>query len=135
MRGRDLVMWSEDQWEALKKITWKGDIRQTNRQTHKPTNKHTSQLLDPEGRVGEKQVLRGTFGEIWRIQIQIYPQTSIEPRYGAFSLTNKVSAHRLGLLVQLSWRVAPPFPILYFGPNILIITKKLHISWKSMESG
>ena len=26
MRGRDLVMWSEGQWEASKKITWKGDI-------------------------------------------------------------------------------------------------------------
>ena len=51
---------------------------------------------------GKKQVLRGTFGEIWRIQIQIYPQTSIEPRYGGFYLTNEVSAHGLGLLVQLS---------------------------------
>ena len=51
---------------------------------------------------GKKQVLRGTFWEIWRIQIQIYPQTSIEPRYGAFYLTNEVSAHGLGLLVQLS---------------------------------
>ena len=51
---------------------------------------------------GKKQVLRGTFGEIWRIQIQIYPQTSIEPRYGAFYLTNEVSVHGLGLLVQLS---------------------------------
>ena len=50
----------------------------------------------------KKQVLRGTFEEIWRIQIQIYPQTSIEPKYGAFYLTNKVSAHGLGLLVQLS---------------------------------
>ena len=48
------------------------------------------------------QVLGGTFGEIWRIQIQIYPQASIEPRYGAFYLTNKVSVHELGLLVQLS---------------------------------
>ena len=51
---------------------------------------------------GKKQVLRGAFGEIWHIQIQIYPQTSIEPKYGAFYLTHKVSAHRLGLLVQLS---------------------------------
>ena len=57
---------------------------------------------------GKKHVLRDTFGEIWHIQIQIYPQTPIEPRYGAFYLTNKVSAHGLGLLVQLSWRVAPP---------------------------
>ena len=51
---------------------------------------------------GKKQVLRGTFGEIWRIQIQIGSQTSIEPKYGAFNLTNEVSAHGLGLLVQLS---------------------------------
>ena len=58
---------------------------------------------------GKKQVLRDAFGEIWRIQNQIYPQTSIEPRYGAFSLTNKVSAHGLELLVQLSLRVAPPW--------------------------
>ena len=54
-----------------------------------------------------KQVLRGTFGEIWRIQIQIYPKTYVELKYGAFYLNNEVSAHRLGLVVQLSWRVAP----------------------------
>ena len=51
---------------------------------------------------GKKQVLRGTFGEIWRIQIHMYPQTSSEPKYGAFNLKNKVSADRLGLVVQLS---------------------------------
>ena len=60
---------------------------------------------------GKEQVLKGTFGEIWRIQIQIYPQTSIEPRYGVFYLTNEVSEHGLGLLVQLSQRVAPPFKV------------------------
>ena len=26
MRGKDLIMWSEGQWEALKKITWNGGI-------------------------------------------------------------------------------------------------------------
>ena len=51
---------------------------------------------------GKKQVLRGTFGEIWRIQIQLYHQTSIQPKYGAFYLTNEVSAHGFVLLVQLS---------------------------------
>ena len=51
---------------------------------------------------GKLQVLRDNFGEIWRIQIQIYPQTSIEPKYGEFYLNNKVSAHGLALLVQLS---------------------------------
>ena len=39
----------------------------------------------------------------------MYPQTSIGPKYCAFYMKkNKVSAHGLGLLVQLSWRVAPP---------------------------
>ena len=51
---------------------------------------------------GKQQVLRSTFWEIWRIQIPIYPQTSIEAKYGAFYLTNKVSAHGLVVLVQLS---------------------------------
>ena len=49
---------------------------------------------------GKTEVIRETFGEIWRIQIQMYPQTSIEPRYGAYNLKNKVSANGLGLLVQ-----------------------------------
>ena len=49
-----------------------------------------------------KQVLRGTFGEIWRTQIQIYPKTYVELKYGAFYLNNKVSVHRLWLVVQLS---------------------------------
>ena len=50
----------------------------------------------------KKQVLRGTFGEIWRIQIQIYHQTTIEPKDGAFYLKDEVSVHGLVLLVQLS---------------------------------
>ena len=50
----------------------------------------------------KKQVLRGTFWEIWRIQIQIYPKTDVELKYGAYNLKNGVSAHRLGLVVQLS---------------------------------
>ena len=57
---------------------------------------------------GRKQVLRGTFKAIWRIHTQMYPQTSIEPKYGEFYLKNKVSAHGLVLLVQLNQRVAPP---------------------------
>ena len=56
----------------------------------------------------KKQVLRGTFGEICHKQIQIYTKTYIELKYGACYLNNEVSAHRLGLVVQLSWRVAPP---------------------------
>ena len=57
----------------------------------------------------KKHVLRGTFLTNWRIQIQIYPQTPTEPKYGAFYFNNKVSAHGLVLLVQLSWRVASYF--------------------------
>ena len=51
---------------------------------------------------GKIQVLRDNFGEIWRVRIQMYPQTSIEPKYGEFYLKNEVSAHGLVLLVQLS---------------------------------
>ena len=40
------------------------------------------------------QVIKGTFWEIWHIQIQISPQTSIEPKYCAFYLKN--------LLIQLT---------------------------------
>ena len=58
----------------------------------------------------KNQVVRGTFEEIWRIQIQMYPKTYVELRYGACNLKNEFSAHRLGLVVQLSWRVAPHLP-------------------------
>ena len=48
---------------------------------------------------GKKHLFRGTFGKIWRIQIQMFPQTSFEPIYGAFTLKNKIIAHVLGLIV------------------------------------
>ena len=57
----------------------------------------------------KKHVLRDAFGEIRHIQIQMYPQNSVEPKYGEFNWKkNKVSAHGLGLVVQLNWRVTPP---------------------------
>ena len=67
--------------------------------------------LDPllSNYFGKKQVVRGTFGASWRIQNQVYPQTSFEPKYGAFYLKNKISAHGLVLLFRMSWRVAPPY--------------------------
>ena len=49
-----------------------------------------------------KQLLKGTFWKIRLIQIQIYPQTSIEPKYGAFYLNKEVRVHGLVLLVKLS---------------------------------
>ena len=51
---------------------------------------------------GKEQLLRDNFGEIWRIQIQMNLQTSFEQIYGAFNLKNKVSAHGLWLVVQVS---------------------------------
>ena len=48
-----------------------------------------------------KQVLRGNLRKILRIQIQLYPQTSFEPKYESFNLKNKVTAHGLGLVFQL----------------------------------
>ena len=50
----------------------------------------------------KNQVLRGTFEEIWRIQIQMHPKTYAELKYGACNLKKEVSAHRLGLVIQLS---------------------------------
>ena len=44
MRGRDLVMWSEGQWEASKKTAWEGD-----KHTNKHTDKRTSRLLERIG--------------------------------------------------------------------------------------
>ena len=45
----------------------------------------------------KEKVLGGAF---WKVEI--YPQTSIEPKYGEFYLKNEVSSHGLVLLVQLS---------------------------------
>ena len=36
----------------------------------------------------KKKVLRGTFGEIWRIHIQFYPKPYVELKYGACILKN-----------------------------------------------
>ena len=66
--------------------------------------------------LGCKTYLRGNFWEIQGIQIQIYPQNSIEPKYGAFYLKNKVSVPLQSLLVQLSLRVTPPIRYL---PSLL----------------
>ena len=46
---------------------------------------------------GKKQVHRGTFGAIWCIKTQMYPQNSFESKYGAFYLKKKISAHGLVL--------------------------------------
>ena len=42
---------------------------------------------------GKKKLLRGTFGEILLIQIQLFPQTSFEAKLGSFNFKNEVSAH------------------------------------------
>ena len=55
-----------------------------------------------------KQALEGTFWKIRLIQIQIKPQTPIEPNYAVFYLKSQVRVHKLVLLVQLSLRVASP---------------------------
>ena len=45
---------------------------------------------------------KSTFWNIWRKQVQMYPQTSIEPKHGVFNLNKEVKVHGLVLLVQLS---------------------------------
>ena len=38
---------------------------------------------------GKKKLgLKGTFGEIWHIQIQLFPQTSFEAKFGSSNLKN-----------------------------------------------
>ena len=49
----------------------------------------------------EKGTIRQLYKLIWHIQTKVYLQSSIEPKYGAFCLNNKVSAHRLG------WKYRP----------------------------
>ena len=49
-----------------------------------------------------KKVLEGIFWEICCIQIEIYTQTSIEPKYGAFYFNYKVRVHTLGLKFFIS---------------------------------
>ena len=96
-----------------------------------------------------KKVLRGTFWKIRRLQIQICPQTSIEPKYGAFYMKDEVSAHGLVLLVQMRWRVAPPWvfhpqlgdlilPIGEIIPNLgyslLVVYKESHLIYINVIS-
>ena len=50
----------------------------------------------------KNQVLKGTFWEIRRIQIQISPQTPTKSKYVEFYFNNKGAIHWLVLLVQLS---------------------------------
>ena len=56
--------------------------------------------IDINKNLDQKELI-GSFWEIWRIQIQIFPQTSIKPKYGAFYLNNKVSVHGYILVVRL----------------------------------
>ena len=63
----------------------------------------------------KKQVLRGTFGEIWHIKIQGHTNPNANPNaqiriQNMLHLTWKTkSVQGLGIVVQLSWwRVAPP---------------------------
>ena len=49
-----------------------------------------------------KNVLNCTFWKIRRIPNQIYPQTPVEPKYGAFYLNNEGRLHSIFLLAQLS---------------------------------
>ena len=49
---------------------------------------------------------------------KMYLKTSIEPKYGAFNLNNKVTMHGLVLLVQLSLKVAWHHTVLFL--NIII---------------
>ena len=89
-----------------------------------------------------KIVLRSTFWKIRRIQLQKYPQTHSEPKYGAYYMNNKVRVHGLVLLVQLNWRAASPFqkkchgfpkPSLLSHRNQQVTSPSLEVRWSSLK--
>ena len=41
----------------------------------------------------DQKVLQSTFSKLHRFHIKIYPQTTIEPKYGAHNSDNKISVH------------------------------------------
>ena len=51
MRGLKLIMWSEGQWEASKKIPWEGDT-----QTHRHTDIATTRPNQPSGPIRWKLI-------------------------------------------------------------------------------
>ena len=60
MKGLELIMWSQGQWEASKKTSPDGADRQTDKQTHRQTHGHGDSMTESAqcGRFSEN--LRGT---------------------------------------------------------------------------
>ena len=79
-------------------------LRKTLKKTVHPKGPHCCEALKlmHSNYFCTTEFIRGTFWQMWCIQIQIYTQNSIEPKYGAFDLKNKVSVPLQSLLVQLS---------------------------------
>ena len=57
----------------------------------------------------QSKYLEVLLGKSGAYKSKFYPKPYVELKYGACILKNKVSAHSLGLLVQLTIRVAPPY--------------------------
>ena len=64
MRGRDLVMLSEGQWEASKKIAWKGDKHQTSN-AHRDSMIKSAQWADSMKIVGYVFFSSHSFNKEW----------------------------------------------------------------------
>ena len=84
---------------------------QTHMQTNTQTDRHINTISRPGVGAWQSEKYwyqKVTFWKILQIQIEVYPKTSIEPKYGTFYLNNEVKVHGIVLLVQLSWRVTSP---------------------------
>ena len=72
-----------------------------------------------------KKKKTSTYRYFWRklahTTANVKHQTSFEPKYGGFNLKHKVSAHGLGLVVQLSQRGSFPFEFLLFFSTFLLL--------------
>ena len=58
--------------------------------------------------LGKKQVLRGTFGAICRIQTQMYPQNTFESKYGAFLLEEQTQCSWTSFTIPTELKSSSP---------------------------
>ena len=63
-----------------------------------------------------KKVLRGTFWKTWHIQIQIYPQTYIEPKIWCILLKEQIQCPLINFTGPTEQKSSSPFAPLSFGP-------------------
>ena len=93
MRGRDLIMWSEDQWEASKKIAWEGD---------KQTDGHVDSLTNSAQRAQRAELVKKyiyTYIRTLVLQVCVFVMSVLFPRE---DLGEPIEGHPHSVLNTLS---------------------------------